>query len=457
MWYPEKQTRANIYLLGVAIFFLNICSLPTWAQAAGDKPFDVVQAAPANDNFNSATVLSMSSPGVTGGINVDATKEAGEPNHAGNVGGHSVWFSWSPNSSYGVTFSMRSTTTNYDTLLAVYTGTQVNALTQIAANDDYGSTPSGVTSTVFFPAVPGITYRIAVDGFNGQSGSYVLSWSLIRIDRFVSTFTGTGASAATIFRPSTGTWWTTSSTGVQSFKFGTSGDIPAPADFDGDTITDYAVFRFGQWHVLGSRDNTYLVIAWGLPGDKSMPGDYNANGYDDYAIFRPSNGTWYIRDGHTLAPFAQQFGLTGDKPAARDYDGDGQFDLAVYRPSTGVWYVLNSYTQTASAVSWGISEDIPMPSEFGVDGKADIAVWRPSNGTWYVRGSNGAVRIQPFGTSGDIPQILDYGSPGGLTDFAVFRPSTGTWYTLDAFNGQFAAFQFGTAGDIPASSYPIQQ
>jgi hypothetical protein len=134
------------------------------------------------------------------------------------------------------------------------------------------------------------------------------------------------------------------------------------------------VFRNGQWHVLKSFNNAYVVIGWGLPGDKPMPGDYNSNGFDDYAVFRPSNGVWYVRDGHIAATFSQQFGLNGDKPAPRDYDGDGKFDLAVYRPSTGVWYVFNSYTQTVSIVNWGISEDIPMPSEYlGGDGKADIA------------------------------------------------------------------------------------
>jgi hypothetical protein len=413
---------------------------------------------PSNDSFDFAQDLGNALPGTAGGINIGASKESGEPNHAGNIGGHSVWYSWTATTSYGVTFTLRNTTTNFDTLLAVYTGPLVFALTQRAANDDYGRTPgAGQTSTVFFPTVPGTTYRIAVDGFNGQTGSFVLSWQVNRINRFVSSFTDTGFSAVTIFRPSTGTWWTSSTNGVQAITFGTSGDVPTPADFDGDTITDYAVFRNGQWHVLRSFDSVYTVIPWGLPDDKPMPGDYDGNGYDDYALFRPSNGTWYVRDGRLPTFFSLKFGLNLDKPAARDYDGDGKFDIAVYRPSNGAWYIFNSYTQTVSIVSWGIGEDKPMPSEYGADGKADIAVWRPSNGTWYVRSSTGSIRIQPFGLSGDVPQVLDYGIPGGVTDFAVFRPSTGTWYKLDVVSGAFASFQFGIPGDIPASSYPIQQ
>ena len=47
--------------------------------------------APGNDSFASATQLSGTSLSVTGS-NVGATKQAGEPNHAGNFGGHSVWY-----------------------------------------------------------------------------------------------------------------------------------------------------------------------------------------------------------------------------------------------------------------------------------------------------------------------------------------------------------------------------
>src|SRR5947209_6993540 len=49
--------------------------------------------APANDNFANAWTIS----GVlvtTNGTTFGASKEAGEPNHAGNGGARSVWFNW---------------------------------------------------------------------------------------------------------------------------------------------------------------------------------------------------------------------------------------------------------------------------------------------------------------------------------------------------------------------------
>ncbi len=48
---------------------------------------------PANDAFSSCQPLSGSA-GTFSGYNIGATKESGEPAHAGNAGGHSVWYCW---------------------------------------------------------------------------------------------------------------------------------------------------------------------------------------------------------------------------------------------------------------------------------------------------------------------------------------------------------------------------
>jgi hypothetical protein len=129
----------------------------------------VVAPAPANDNFASATVISGSSVTVTG-TNVAATKETGEPKHAGNTGGKSVWWSWAAPTSGTVTLNTRGS--GFDTLLAVYTGTAVSGLTAVASNDD---APGVRTSSVTFAAVAGVTYSIAVDGYNGASGAITLN------------------------------------------------------------------------------------------------------------------------------------------------------------------------------------------------------------------------------------------------------------------------------------------
>lgn len=100
-----------------------------------------------------------------------ASKESGEPNHAGNIGGKSVWFEWTAPET-GI-ISINTHGSSFDTLLAVYTGVSIGALTEVASNDNDGSTNgnSGLT----FVATAGANYKVAVDGFNGAFGEVVLN------------------------------------------------------------------------------------------------------------------------------------------------------------------------------------------------------------------------------------------------------------------------------------------
>ncbi len=129
------------------------------------------EAQPANDNFTSASLIADASCSVAGS-NVNATKETGEPNHAGNVGGRSIWYRWTAPSNGTVTFNTVGSVP--DTLLAVYTGTAVNALTPVAAKDDLN--PPDRSSAVTFVASAGTPYQIAGDGYSGAFGNISLTW-----------------------------------------------------------------------------------------------------------------------------------------------------------------------------------------------------------------------------------------------------------------------------------------
>jgi hypothetical protein len=50
----------------------------------------------------------------------------------------------------------------------------------------------------------------------------------------------------------------------------------------------------------------------GLSGDVPVPGDYDGDGLTDIAIFRASTNTW-----HVLGQFAIVFGASGDIPVLR--------------------------------------------------------------------------------------------------------------------------------------------
>ncbi len=128
---------------------------------------------PANDKFANAiaVVLSNGTAKVTG-YNTNATKETGEPRHADNAGGHSVWWKWTAPSSGTITVDTRGSYS--DTTLGIYTGSTLASLTTIASNDDIDR---GIVqaSTATFSAVSGVTYYIAVDGFDADSSGLTLN------------------------------------------------------------------------------------------------------------------------------------------------------------------------------------------------------------------------------------------------------------------------------------------
>jgi hypothetical protein len=139
--------------------------------AQGNVVLNLSVAAP-NDNFAQASVLTGAS-GTVSGINFCASKESGEPDHAGNAGGHSVWFRWTAPRSGAALITTQGS--RFDTLLAVYTGTDLSNAVLVAQNDDMGG---GATySAVSFPVSAGVEYFIAVDGKDGDSGNYQLAYS----------------------------------------------------------------------------------------------------------------------------------------------------------------------------------------------------------------------------------------------------------------------------------------
>jgi hypothetical protein len=141
---------------------------------------NVTVTKPANDNFASAFTVS-GILGTTNGTNVRATKESGEPNHAGNAGGASIWYNWTAPVNGNVTIDTTGSTVS--TPLAAYTGTSVGSLSLVASNT--GSAGNGA-SRIIFAATSGTTYRLAIDGVNGGVGNVTLNWSQLAAPKFLT-------------------------------------------------------------------------------------------------------------------------------------------------------------------------------------------------------------------------------------------------------------------------------
>src|SRR5207245_1690739 len=105
------------------------------------------------------------------GTNIGASKEPGEPNHAGIAGGQSVWYRFTAARSGPI--SLDTCGSSFDTLLAVYTG-GYGALQEVASNDDAHDCSAGngdTTSRVTFTATAGTSYLVAVDGKADATGA----------------------------------------------------------------------------------------------------------------------------------------------------------------------------------------------------------------------------------------------------------------------------------------------
>ena len=124
---------------------------------------------PSNNHFFKAEPLE----GISGEVRADireADKQTGEPQHAGNRGGASVWYAFTPPED-GV-LELEILRADFDTLLAVYTGEKVDELQPVASNDDVDpDDPNRRGNSAISQAVrANVQYWIALDGYPGDLG-----------------------------------------------------------------------------------------------------------------------------------------------------------------------------------------------------------------------------------------------------------------------------------------------
>ncbi len=120
----------------------------------------VIPPPPPNDDFNTPTVI-PSMPFTTSQNVANATTAFDDPFCVGRT--QTVWFAFTPTQNLRI--EANTFGSNYDTTLSVYTGPR-GSLTQLACNDDSGSSQGFLQSRIRFDAVAGTTYYFMVSSFS---------------------------------------------------------------------------------------------------------------------------------------------------------------------------------------------------------------------------------------------------------------------------------------------------
>jgi len=365
--------------------------------------------APPNDMFASAITISGTS-GQTTGSNVGATKESGEPSHAGNSGGASVWWKWTAPASGQATINTNGS--SFDTLLGVYTGSSVGGLTLVASDDDGGD---GTQSLVTFNAISGITYRIVVDGFNGATGNIILNWSLI--STYTLTVNSSGASSVSI-SSSTGHSGTTNY--AKTVTSGTSVNLQA-LQYVGSCASRT---RFNGW--TGSVTSSSQSITFTMDGNKTVTANYVADP-ETYTLTVNSSGVSSVSISSS----------TG-------HGGTTNYTKTV---TCGTTVTLTAPSTASGQTFTGWTGDVPSGSptiSFSMNGTKTV--------TANYMASIYTLTVNSSGASGVI--ISSSTGHEGTTNYTK-SVTNGTTVTLTAPSTAIGQTFTGWTGDVPSGSQTI--
>jgi hypothetical protein len=172
------------------------------------------QSAPPNDNLADAYYLHAAAFTVTQS-SIDGAKQAGEPDHAGETGAASIWWSWvAPVSG---TVQLDTIGSDFDTLLAVYTGYDVANLQPVASDDQSGGNDTSLfvfhdgTFEERIPMLSAYTSWIELDGrlyalgADDPDSGYNTPHRIDRLGEYAVSAPGNALPTVSIISPSGGT------------------------------------------------------------------------------------------------------------------------------------------------------------------------------------------------------------------------------------------------------------
>ncbi|MBK8283596.1 MAG: proprotein convertase P-domain-containing protein [Ahniella sp.] len=203
---------------------------------------------------------------------------------------------------------------------------------------------------------------------------------------------------------------------------GTTGDLAnLIADYDGDRVTDVAVFNSTNGAVLKvSQSSTGDLVTHTIPTGTGSFGmalrDANGNDKADFALQSndgSGNGLFRIHDGLSAAQTDTfTFGLPTDLVVPGNILGNTRTDLTVVRGVAGQLEHTSRDLATGGVVptiTMGQSAtDFVTPGDYDGDGVFDLAVWRPDASPglsrFIIRKSTSLTNLEvPLGQAGHYP------------------------------------------------------
>lgn len=211
--------------------------------------------------------------------------------------------------------------------------------------------------------------------------------------------------------------------------------IPMPADFDGDSKTDIALFNRTNsvWHVLNSSTSEVITQIWcGDWTEIPLPADLDGDSKSDFTCFNGNDGRWPALLSTTKGYHSNAFGTSPvNITFYSDLDGDKKSDYIIYKPLDGLYEIRlasclggerGGYCKGSDTiiVHAGSSNSRVVPADYDGDRKVDLATWTPESSVWeityaknFLSGEDtGAQKTIVFGKPGDIPMPGDYNGDG---------------------------------------------
>jgi parallel beta-helix repeat protein len=252
-----------------------------------------------------------------------------------------------------------------------------------------------------------------------------------------------------MFDDSTGEWFMTNADGsVDSFFFGTPGDVPLLGDWDCDGEDTVGAFRptNGYVYVRNSNDQGFADsdFFFGIAGDIPLAGDWDGDGCDTVSIYR--DGQVFISNtlATAVAEHSFYFGIQGDTPFAGDFDGDGVDSVGLYRTTSGLAYFRNDLTTGVAEFEffYGIPGDTILAGDWDEDGVDTVGIYRPSVQRFFLSNTN---------ATGEADTEVDFGSDGWV---AAGRAAPGVIFDVAVLPGE--SIQAAVDANPPGTTFLIR-